>query len=539
MDQTTGRQDAAELSPWWRRALVAGSMLALVWVVLARGLGPSDAWHQSQPPTIAYTTDIIVNGNWILPQARARDAATKPPLYNWLAVPMVRLMGLASDPAHKAPSLAALCLCWLIMVRLGRRLDPTGGGVGGALGWLAALCLVANYSVFKLGYLARPDMLLALWLLLGWCACTALLLDAARPPAETTMSRRTRLLVAFGFWLCLGLAGLTKGPAALPLLVYAVVAARLVGGRWPALGTLCPWWGLPLSLAVFGAWAVAAWRIDPEHVLGDLWGVEFVGRLTGLGPEGSREGPIAVLTTAPYMVLYYLGFFFPWSVLSVLAMVRLWSRPAPGAVRRWRELGARGAMLHGAAIFVIVTVALYSLSASKRADYAVVAFAPGALLAAWWLLEVPPRLAIRAPWAAPIAAALVLGAHTVFNQLQPEAPQRDFGDAISRFSRDAERHLRAAPAPVVFWASQFTLPESYFGSEGHTGPKSVREMIGTRSSFWIFAGRRTEPPITLLDWLPKARPRWTITEACRSPRLPRADVWPEQVVLYRVDPPRR
>jgi 4-amino-4-deoxy-L-arabinose transferase-like glycosyltransferase len=529
MDQTTGRQDAAEMSPSWKRALVACSMLALVWVVLARGLGPSDAWHQSQPPTIAYTTDIIVNGNWILPQARARDAATKPPLYNWLAVPMVRLMGLASEPAHKAPSVAALCLCWLVLVRLGRRLDPTSGG---ALGWLAAMCLVASYSFFKLGYLARPDMLLALWLLLGWCACTALLIDARRPPADRAMSRGASLLIALGFWLCLGLAGLTKGPAALPLLVYAVVAAPLVGGRWGALGALCPWWGLPLSLVVFGAWAFAAWRIDPEHVLGDLWGVEFVGRLTGLGPEGSQQGPIGVITTAPYMVLYYLGFFFPWSVLSVLAMVRLWSTPARGAARRWRDLGACGAMLHGAAIFVIVTVALYSLSASKRADYAAVAFAPGALLAAWWLLEVPPRLAGRAPWAAPAA-------HTVFNQLQPEAPQRDFGDAISGFSRDAETHLRAAPAPVVFWASQFSLPESYFGSEGRTGAVSVREMIGTRSPFWVFAGRRTEPPLTLLDWLPEARPRWTITEACRSPRLPRTDVWPEQVVLYRVEPPRR
>ncbi|MHC4100350.1 MAG: ArnT family glycosyltransferase [Planctomycetota bacterium] len=536
MDQTTGRQDAVQLSPWWRRALVAGSMLALVWVLAARVLGPSDAWHQSQPPTIAYTTDIIVNGNWILPQARAREPATKPPLYNWLAVPMVRLMGLASEPAHKAPSLVALCLCWLVLVRLGRWLDPTSGGV---LGCLAALCLVANYSVFKLGYLARPDMLLALWLLLGWCACTALLIDARSPSAETGMSRGNRLLLALAFWLCLGLAGLTKGPAALPLLVYAVVAGRLVGGRWGALGTLCPWWGLPLSLVIFGAWVWAAWRIDPAHVRGVLWGDEFVGRLTGLGPEGSRLGPIAVLTTAPYMVLYYLGFFFPWSVLSVLAMVRLWSRPAPGAARRWRDPGARGAMLHGAAIFVIATVALYSLSASNRADYAAVAFAPGALLAAWWLLEVPPRLAGRAPWAAPVAAVLALGAHTVFNQLQPEAPQRDFGDVISRFSRDAETHLRAAPAPVVFWASQFTLPESYFGAEGHTGAASVRRMLRTQSSFWVFAGRRTEPPVTLLDWLPEARPRWTITEACRSPQLPRTDVWPEQVVLYRVDPPRR
>jgi 4-amino-4-deoxy-L-arabinose transferase-like glycosyltransferase len=511
-------------------------MAALLWVLAARVLGPSDAWHQAQPQTFAHTTDIIANGNWILPGSPGRAKATKPPLYNWLAVPLVRLMGLASEPAHKSPSLAALCLCWLVLVRLGRRPDR-----GGGLGWLAAMCLVANYSVFKLGYLARPDMLLALLLLLGWVACTALLIDARRPRgphAGPGMTPGTRLLLAVGLWLCLGLAGLTKGPAALPLLVYAVIAARLVGGRWGALGALGLWWGLPLSLLIFGAWAWGAWAIDPEHFRRTLWAAEVAGRVTGLGPEGSNLGPIGVVTTAPYMPLYYLGFFCPWSVLSVLAIARLWSRPAPSAARRWQGMGSRGAVLHGAAIFVIVTIALYSLSASKRADYAVAAFAPGALLAAWWVLEVLRPLAARALGAVPIAAGLVLAVHTLVNELQPHAPRRDFGDAIGRFSRDAETQLRASPAPVVFWASQYTLPRSYFGSGGHAGAEAIDRMLGTRSPFWVFAGTNDRPPVTLLDWLPERGPRWTITEACRSQRLPRTAIWPEQVVLYRVDPAR-
>jgi hypothetical protein len=247
---------------------------------------------------------------------------------------------------------------------------------------------------------------------------------------------------------------------------------------------------------------------------------------------------MAVVTTAPYMPLYFLGCFFPWSVLSVLAVVRLWSRPAPGAARRWRSLGLRGAMLQGAAIFVIVTIAVYSLSASKRADYAATAVAPGALLAAWWLLHAPPRLAVLAPWAAPVVTGFVLGVHTLVNQLQPAAPRRDFGDAISRFSRDADSHLRMAPAPVVFWASQYTLPASYFGSEGRIGASEIRQLLETQSPFWIFVGTHGKPPVTLLErWIEKW-PQWTFTETCRSQQLPRIDVWPEQVVLYRVEPPR-
>ena len=115
------------LPPGWRRALVVCSILSLLWAMGARILGPSDSWDHRQPRTISYTTDILVNGghHWILPIEQSRYPATKPPLYNWLAAPMVALIGLSSDLAHKWPSLAALCLCWAVVVRLGRRLDAT------------------------------------------------------------------------------------------------------------------------------------------------------------------------------------------------------------------------------------------------------------------------------------------------------------------------------------------------------------------------------------------------------------------------------
>jgi dTDP-4-amino-4,6-dideoxygalactose transaminase/4-amino-4-deoxy-L-arabinose transferase-like glycosyltransferase len=514
-------------------------MAALGWVLAARALGPSDAWDQSQPKTIAYTTDIIVNGNWILPARGDIESATKPPLYNWLAVPAVMLMGFSSEAGHKAPSIVALCLCWLIVRRLGRRLDPAGGE---ALGWLAAMCLVANYSFFKLGYLARPDMLLVLWLLLGWWACTVLLIDQSHtrePRDRPGLSAGRRFGVTLGFWLCLGLAGLTKGPAALPLLIYAVVAARLVGGKWTAFRALKPGWGLSLSLLVFGGWVWAAWRIDPQHVLRHLWSVEIAGRVTGLGPEGSGLGPVGVLETAPYMALYYLGFFFPWSFFSIMAMISLWSRPTPGAPRRWREMGSRGAMLNGAAIFVIVTIALYTFSASKRADYDAVSFGPGALLAAWWLLYAPGRLAVRAVWFAPVAAALVLTAHTIVNQLQPNSPCRGLGDAINRFSRNAETHLRAAPAPVVFLVDGTVLPQSYFGAEGHRGPTAMSQMIDERRPFWLFVDRSDGAAPGMFGWLQRHRGKWRLFEACRSEKMPPTNVWPQQMVLYRVEPVRR
>jgi 4-amino-4-deoxy-L-arabinose transferase-like glycosyltransferase len=528
----------AEVSRRWNRVLVLSSAAALLWVVAARALGPSDAWDQAQPQTISCTTDIIAHGNWILPLAGSAEPATKPPLYNWLAVPVVKAAGLSSELAHKAPSLAALCLCWVLMVWWGRRFDPSGRG---RLGWLAAMCMVASYPFFKLGYLARPDMLLVLWVFLGFCAGTVVLIDA-RAPHEQWGGRMTaagRLGAALVFWLCVGLAALTKGPAALPLLVYAVLAARLVGGRWTALAALQPWWGLPLSLAIFGAWVWAAWRIAPEHVVERLGGVEVVGRVLGRGPESSGTGPIGVLTRATFMPLYYLGFFFPWSLASIAAAIRLRRRTAPGAAPYWRRLGPCGAMLRGAVLFVVITIVLYSLSASKRADYIAVAYAPGALLAAWWLLDVSGRWAAAGLRLAPVAAALVLSAHTIVNELQPNSPYRGLGDVMSRFCREAETSLRADPAPVVFRPPRYALPRSYFGGWTPGGRAEVRRLLEARRAFWLFASCEAGKPHAVVGWLSRLSATCTVEEVCRSVEVSGSDVWPEQMVLYRVEPKQR
>ncbi|MHC4108601.1 MAG: ArnT family glycosyltransferase [Planctomycetota bacterium] len=517
-------------------------MTALVWALAARVLGPSDAWDQRQPATMAYTTDILVNGNWILPREHGERRATKPPLYNWLAVPAVKLAGFSSELAHKVPSVIALCLCWLTVVLVGRKLDADHGAAVGALG---GLFVAANYLCFKLGYLARPDMVLTLWLLLGWLAATVLLAQQpsaiSHQPSEATppvpgASLSAKRWLAFAFWVCAAAAALTKGPAVLPLLVYAVLAARLIGGRWRAVHALQWWWGAPLSLLIVGAWIYAAWRIDARHVQTVLWSHEIVGRITGLGPEGTGRGPAGMLTTAHYMIAYYLVRFVPWSVLSIAAMFALWRREHPGAPRRWRTLSASGVILHGAALFVLVTIALYSFSAGKRADYIAAALPPGALLAAWWLLCAPPRLGHKAPWLAPAAAAVVLAAMTGYNSWQPQAPRRDFGAVITRFIQQSEARLRAEPRPVAWWAIGDTHLLAFLGIITEGGSASVQQKFAEGEPFWLLLGRPPDPPHMLAEVLTESYPQWSLTEVCRSGHLGRTGARPEEVILYRVDP---
>ena len=64
-----------EVSRSWERVFAVCSITALIWVLVARLLGPSDLWDQTQPRTVAYTTDIVITGHWLLPLAGGVDTS--------------------------------------------------------------------------------------------------------------------------------------------------------------------------------------------------------------------------------------------------------------------------------------------------------------------------------------------------------------------------------------------------------------------------------------------------------------------------------
>lgn len=539
-------------APRW---LIACSIAALVWALAARIVGPSDAFDQTQPKTLSYTTDILVNGRWILPvyYGEPTEPATKPPLYNWLAAPMVRLLGFDSEIGHRFPSIAALGLCWLVLVRLGQRLFPQDAGVG----WLAGMMFVASYTIFKLGYLARPDMLLTLWLIGGWVAGTALLvrgvgnkLEGDALPAHETREGFSAVergakgvgFLRMVFWACVALAALTKGPAALVLIIYALVGAKAIRGSWRTSGIFGWWWGLPLSLVLVGLWVAAAYRIDPRHVVERLWQAEILGRVIGTGTEGNLEGPRGFVTDLLNIALFYLIRFAPWSIISILAMIDLWlpvraRKKDPHAPRRWRTLpGDAGAWLQGAAWFVIVVVGLFTLSTGKRADYIAAAFGPGALLAAAWMQTLSIRLGRRLPWLAPIVAALALAAMTIVNQRQTEAPIRGFGPAIDEFISVAAEQIRIQPRPVLFWSTGSTHLKACLGlSEPDMASfEPLKEMLARGESIWLIAGQNPADARRVEEVIRENLPEVVLRTVVISQPLPRDRGWPGQMILFEV-----
>jgi 4-amino-4-deoxy-L-arabinose transferase-like glycosyltransferase len=523
---------ATDVSPRRRRTqglawARAGAVIALAWVIVARIAGPSDLWDQVQRRTVGYTVDIIVNGRWVLPRDRGVEPATKPPLYNWLAVAPVRGLGFSSEVGHKLPSLAALVAGWALVIVMGRSL---GGARAATTGWLAGMMFVSNYTIFKLGYLARPDMLLTFWTILGFWSATMVLVGE---PGARGRRRWCAL-----FWICVAAAALTKGPAAVVLPVYALVAGLVLGN----VGALGWWWGVPLSLATFGAWVLAVWRVDPQHLVHGLWFSEFVGRVSGLGPEGADDGPWEIVTGAPNMLVYYISRFAPWSVVSLLGAVVLLRRA--GGRRRWRRMGTPGAVLMGAVLLVIVVIVLYSLSAGKRADYLAGAFGPGALVAAWWASWAATRLPSARTWMLPALATLLLVGVTIRNERQPVAPAPHFGDDIMAFVREVEAATAADGAPVTCCLVGENHVQAMLGisrPEGSSrdGYGDLEALLDRGRPFWLVAGRRGRPPEAFDEWLSASLDGWTIERRAQTPRFPRRSGWPGRVTLFRVEPAGR
>lgn len=548
------------LSSRWRTILAICAVVALTWMIAARVFGPSDLWDQTQPKTVSYTTDIIVNGRWVLPVERGEYPATKPPLYNWLAAPAVWTMGFDSEIAHKLPSMAALFVCWAGLILLGRRMLPEHGG---AVGYLAAMAFVSGYTIFKLGYLARPDMVLTAWLFLGWVVGTKLLMGIAESPRRSASSR---FLLTLAFWVCVGLAGLTKGPAAIVLPAFLIIGGKVLTGRWRAGFQLGWWWGVPLSLAMVGLWVWGVWLVDPEHLKTELWYNEIWGRITGTGPEGSKEGLTGWLKGLAHMPLYYVARSAPWSVLSIMGMVELVRKdPRPGQSGRiWRSTGSGGYWMMSAMLMALVVVGLFTLSSSKRADYIAPAFAPGALLAGWWLMRARPRLGLHLPWVGPLACIISLATMTLVNQQDPAAPERGFGDQIMVFARQARAAIEEDPAPIVFWNAGATHLQAMLGasekdvgtlfhgrSEDGTQPGEsagapdgtspgdeflYRLVLGKGHPFWLVEGRPAPGQSSFLESCAGRGLAVRAPVLAESADLPRTNDWPEQVTLRRIEP---
>ena len=369
----------------------------------ARVVAPSDLYDNDQPKTVAYTVDMVQHGRWLQPRDMLERPTTKPPLYNWIGAPLLAVFG-PSEFVLKLPSVLAAAAVVLVTLAMGRwmmraearaGLPPPGPDTTSPIPYLdvgavAGVIWLASTIGMKQIYLARPDMVLAAALTGGWACATRCMRPAATGDDRPASVWRRQ----FGLWLCVALAALAKGPPALLLLLYVVLGAKLLAGRWSAVRRTGLAWGLPAALLIVGGWLYLAYSADPAGFRAGLVHDALEHRSTAAGPLATLLTILAELWRMP---VQFIGRFLPWSVFVILALLHV-------PPRRW----FRGP-LGPAALWVLLGIAFFMLSPRQRPDYLVPVYGPAAILAAYWLVVVAAKYRVTPQRVELAGLAIIIG----------------------------------------------------------------------------------------------------------------------------------
>lgn len=189
---------------------------------------------------------MAVTGDWVTPQVWVGETHVpflgKPPLFFWTAALAIDVLG-SNEFAARLPSfLAAIVLLVLMFQILATYLDRDTAV-------LAVLITSTSALFFLLSGAVALDMHLAAFCAGAYLAYLAFALE----PNERTKKRWSLLvfiLLAGGF--------LTKGPVALILFGFPVVAWTLHTKRWSLLGKHAWATGLPLFVLIVCPWFMLA-----------------------------------------------------------------------------------------------------------------------------------------------------------------------------------------------------------------------------------------------------------------------------------------
>lgn len=306
----------------------------VVWsAVMMHATLERDLWAPDEPRYAEVAREMAVSGDWVLPHLNASVYPNKPPLLFWLIAASARASGGFGNVSVRVPSflagLALVGITWL----MGRKLYDGLSGV------VSACVLLTTYALLWFLPRVNMDTLFACGVS-GAIFCSYLALTSAAP-------RRGTVWLAYAL---VGLATMTKGPAAPVMVLVAVAAVVGYRGQWKESRKLLSPVGLLLLAAICGIWlALAAHRGGHEYLR-----AMFVDQNLGKTVRShSHPRPL-------YYYLYNLPIAFaPWSVFLPACIARAWRE-----VRSDRQS-------HRAFLFVVsaALVILMSLSSGKRLNY--------------------------------------------------------------------------------------------------------------------------------------------------------------------------
>jgi 4-amino-4-deoxy-L-arabinose transferase-like glycosyltransferase len=338
------KSDTAASVPRWAPWLLLGFAALLLGANLGYPLIDRDETRYGEIPR-----EMVVTGNWVLPQLNFRPYYDKPALLYWLVAASYRAFGVSPAAARVVPAACALATLaltfWFGSRVLGRRAALLGA---------AALLL-------SVGFLGAARMLLIDGLLMLLVTAS---LFAAYEAVCTPSFKWPWWIVAS---IAAGLGFLAKGPVALVLLAPPVAAfAWLTAGafaprprHWLALAAIVAGVNLPWFVAVHHQDSTFAYQFFYQH---------NVARFAGAYHEQPFWYFVPVLLVAGH----------PWSWLTLPLVSFIFGNKAELRSRRPPVLG-----------FLVLCsgwcVAFFSASRCKLPTYILPALPPLALVVGHYL----------------------------------------------------------------------------------------------------------------------------------------------------------
>lgn len=216
--------------------LAAACLAQLPWLG-SSGLSQSEG-HRAIP---GWT--MLEHGNWIVPHLFDQPYLRKPPGMPWAVALFSSILGQNEWSARMVSATACIAMAIVALIFARRWFRPRFALAAGL-----AQALTPVFYIHPSGRSAEIEPLHNFFAQV----VTLVLFDAIVRPGSRTRARILGVLVG----LALGAMLLTKGPAAAPCVVAAIVAGFWARWRPKALLTPTLGIGIPLGLAIFGLWAL-------------------------------------------------------------------------------------------------------------------------------------------------------------------------------------------------------------------------------------------------------------------------------------------
>jgi 4-amino-4-deoxy-L-arabinose transferase-like glycosyltransferase len=267
----------------WITILLLGALSAAVFS-FQLGSNRLDSWDEAIYAQAA--KEMVNNGDWITPHWNQMALFQKPPLLIWLTALLFRFFGISEFTSRAVSALSGVGVVLLTFLLARRFFDELAAVV-------SSVALLVSAPLFQFARTGTMDVLLTFFMLLAVYA-------------YLKANEDSRWWLAVG--ISCGLAVMTKGAAAAPLLGALLIAAVLDRKR---LGRGL-WAGVVLFIVIGGTWHFAMVYLHGKVFLDDYLGRHVLDRAIG-GVDERLEG-----------VFYYLpvvGVFLP---LLPFGLRRLW-----------------------------------------------------------------------------------------------------------------------------------------------------------------------------------------------------------------------